>query len=300
MNVIQKHVKIDLHIHTTVSDGTDTPLELLSHVKEAGLTFFSVTDHDSVKGTREICSHLTQAQFITGVEFSCQDELGKYHILGYGFDPDSRAVTGLLHTGHQYRMKKLAARLRFLRTQFHILFPEEEILRLWHMDNPGKPHLGNLMVKYGYAKTKEQAIEQYINRVRFHSEYLRPAEAIAGILAGGGIPVLAHPFYGSGSQLITGVDMEGRLQRLIGFGLQGVEAFYADSPAPLRDEMLSFADKYGLYITAGSDYHGKNKKNALGVTGLENAAQMPDGLKRFLRDVRKKEGREGDGRNDSV
>ena len=276
--------KIDLHMHTTVSDGTDTPEEILAIVKEAGIELFSVTDHDAVKAGPMIRDLLKEGDplFLTGAEFSCKDEEGKYHILGYGFDPDSEAIRQLVDLGHGYRMDKVNARLDFLRNEFNFVFPQEELNELLSMDNPGKPHIGNLMVKMGYAPTKEIAIKEYINKVRFPNKYVRPEEAIEGILGGGGVPVLAHPSYGNGDDIIVGQEMDQRLRKLIDFGLEGVEVFYSGFTDKLRSEMLSFAEKYDLYITAGSDYHGSNKLVVLGDTGCDNAAEGPQGMRRFL------------------
>ena len=276
--------KIDLHMHTTVSDGTDTPVEILARVKEAGIDFFSVTDHDAIAsgGLIKSIRKPEDPRFITGTEFSCKDEEGKYHILGYAYDPESQAIQDLVKKGHGLRMKKVLARLDFLKTTFDVRFPEEELEHLLTLDNPGKPHIANLMVQYGYAKTKEEAIKEYINRVHFHSEYVRPEDAIAGILAAGGIPVLAHPTYGSGDQLILGENMDKRLQKLMAFGLQGVEAYYSGFTDKIRDELLSFAAQYDLFVTAGSDYHGTNKMIELGDTGLTDSAEYPPGLCRFL------------------
>lgn len=279
---------IDLHMHSTVSDGTDTPQELLNHVREAGIRLFSLTDHDDVKGYAMIRKVLRPGdpQLLSGAEFSCKDEVGKYHILGYGFDPDSPSIRHVIETGHGLRMQKVRARLDFLRTRFGFAFPEQEIGRLLSLDNPGKPHIGNLMVKYGYARTKEEAIGEYINRMHFPSAYVRPEAAIQGILLGGGIPVLAHPAFGSGEELIIGDMMDRRLRHLISFGLQGVEAFYSGFTPKLQAETLAFAQEYNLYVTAGSDYHGKNKLVVLGDTGLDQAPVMPEGMRRFLGKVR--------------
>ncbi len=280
---------LDLHMHSTVSDGTDTPEELLARVREAGLELFSLTDHDAIKGCERILAarRADDPAFLPGVEFSCRDEDGKYHILGYGYDPDTEPIRRVVALGHGYRMKKVTARLDFLKTRFGFDFPAEELERLFSLYNPGKPHIGNLMVKYGYAETKESAIKDYIDQLRIRSDYMRPEEAIAGILGSGGIPVLAHPCYGSGDELILGDEMDRRLRKLIAFGLQGVEAYYCGFTGKLRGAMLSFAAQYGLYVTAGSDYHGKNKLAALGETGLEAAEDRPEGLLRFLKRIEK-------------
>lgn len=278
------NLKLDLHMHTTVSDGSDTPEEILGRVRDAGIDFFSVTDHDAVKGCRIIRENLKEGDpfFINGAEFSCKDKYGKYHILGFNYDDDSESIQGLVELGHTYRMTKVTARLDYIKEKFGFTFPQEEIDKLLSLDNPGKPHIGNLMVKYGYATDRRQAIREYIDGLRFKLEYVRPEEAIESILGAGGIPVLAHPSYGSGDQIIIGEEMEERLKRLIGFGLQGVEAFYSGFSERLTQEMLGFAQKYDLYVTAGSDYHGRNKLVVLGDTGCYDKNDVPEGLVRFI------------------
>lgn len=275
-------------MHSTVSDGTDRPEEILIKVREAGIKLFALTDHDAVSGYATIRKALQpdDPRLISGVEFSCRDEEGKYHILGYNFDPDSEPVQNVINTGHRYRMTKTKARLDFLQTAFGFTFPENEIQLLLSLNNPGKPHIGNLMVKYGYAKSKEEAINKYINHIRFQSEYVRPEEAIQGILRGGGIPVLAHPAFGSGEELIIGDEMKKRLERLISFGLRGVEAFYSGFTPKLRLQTLYFAEKFDLLVTAGSDYHGRNKLVALGDTELSYSLVIPAGMRRFLREIK--------------
>lgn len=280
--------KIDLHMHTTVSDGTDSPEQIVALAREAGLGIFSVTDHDALKAGRIIPPLLAEGDpaFVTGAEFSCRDEEGKYHILGYGFDPDAEPIRMLVETTHSLRIKKVRTRLDVLKRQFGFSFPEEEQRRLFALENPGKPHIANMMVRFGYAQSKDQAFRDYLNRLRMPSEYLRPEQVIPAVLESGGIPVLAHPSYGDGDQLILGEEMDGRIRRLMDFGLRGAEAFYSGFTPLLCGEILSLAAKYGLYITAGSDYHGKNKLVTLGDTGLDAGTEWPEGLKSFLKDVK--------------
>ena len=277
-------IKFDFHMHSTVSDGTDTPQELLRHVREAGIGLFALTDHDAVSGCRIIrdTRAADDPKLVTGVEFSCRDEHGKYHILGYGFDPDSTPILDIVALGHCYRMKKVRKRLDFLQDTFGFVFSEEDVRDLLARDNPGKPHIANLMVKYGYATNKEAAIREFISQAHFPGCYVRPEEAIRGILGSGGIPVLAHPAYGAGDDWIVGPEMEQRLCRLKGYGLQGVEGFYSGFTAELIAQTLSFAEQFGLYVTAGSDYHGRNKMISLGEINLKPEQAVPERLKRFL------------------
>lgn len=276
--------KIDLHMHSTCSDGTDTPEQLLENVRKAGITFFSVTDHDSVEaaGMMADIRSVNDPFFISGVELSCKDEDGQYHILGYAIDPQARPIRNVVHKAHNIRMDKVVMRLRKLKEDFGITFPEEEVELLLAQPNPGKPHIGNLMVRYGYTESKEQAFKEYLNDMRIPSGYVRPEEAIKAILDSGGVPVLAHPFYGSGDQLILGAEMEERLRKLIRFGLEGTEAYYSGFTEKLTRQMLALADAFGLYVTAGSDYHGTNKMVKLGETGLEETTERPENLRRFI------------------
>jgi len=270
--------KIDLHMHTTVSDGTDTPEQILQRVKEEGIRCFSVTDHDSIKAASILPELLGKEDpfYIPGVEFSCRDELGKYHILGYGYDASAPSINHLVELGHSYRMRKVRARIDKLAEMFQVTFPEEEIEKLLAMDNPGKPHLGNLMVQYGYASDRQEAIREYINRAKVKSEFIGPQEAIEGILASGGIPVLAHPCFGSGDQSILGQELEERVERLAKAGLAGLEAFYSGFSEEHTREVLALAGKYKLCVTAGSDYHGTNKTVKLGDTGvLDRSREIP-------------------------
>lgn len=284
--------QLDLHMHSTVSDGTDSPETLLERVREAGIGLFSLTDHDAIEGCVRILAVRKPEDplFLPGVELSCKDEDGKYHILGYGYDPDTEPIQSVVALGHGMRMKKVQMRLDFLKERFGFDFREEDIQALLSLDNPGKPHIGNLMVRYGYAPMKEIAIKEYIDQLRIRSDYVRPERAIQGILASGGIPVLAHPCYGSGDELILGEDLEQRVRRLMGFGLQGVEGYYSGFSEKLLYQVISLAEKYSLYVTAGSDYHGTNKLVKLGSTGFANTAQAPNGLLRFLRAIGYEEG----------
>lgn len=283
--------KIDLHMHTVVSDGTDTLEEIISNVQKAGLDLFSVTDHDSIRGGIELPPLLEKREedqrpyFIRGVEFSCKDEEGKYHILGYGYDPEADGIREVVKKGHGFRMKKTKARLTFLQEEFGFDFSEEEISVLLDRDNPGKPHIARMMVEHGYAESIKEAIVKYIDKKKFQNVYVRPEEAISGILSSGGIPVLAHPSYGSGDDLIMGAEMDHRLCRLMEFGLEGVEAFYSGFTPRIQDELLAFAERYNLYVTAGSDYHGANKMVELGWTNLEDMSEAPAQLTHFLKRV---------------
>ncbi|MBQ1391725.1 MAG: PHP domain-containing protein [Firmicutes bacterium] len=274
-------MKIDLHMHTTVSDGTDRPEELIARVREAGISIFSVTDHDAIKGavlvaglladpgdgTASATPDLPPLRFLPGSEFSCKDAYGKYHILGYGYDPAAPAINALVNKGHRFRIEKALRRLDFLDQSFGFRFSREDQEAFLALDNPGKPHLANLMVQYGYAPDKDTAIKSFINKRKGYSPYFQPEEAISAILNSGGIPVLAHPAFGDGDQLILGEEMESVLMHLREYGLRGMEAFYSGFSPKIMLEQVELAERYGFLVTCGSDYHGRNKLVRLGDTG---------------------------------
>lgn len=272
-------------MHSTVSDGTDDPEVILSYVLKEGIDCFSLTDHDDCKGCREIRKVIgDNVGFINGIEFSCRDANGKYHILGYGFNTESRMVTDVIKKGRGFRIYKFLERVNFLHDELGIILPDERIDALLELNNPGSPHLGQLMVEYGYAESINDAIENYINRKKFKSSYLGPGEVIEAILAGGGIPVLAHPVFGSGNQDIRGEDLEKRVNALMDMGLKGLEGYYSKYDEGMNKEVLDLARKYRLYVTAGSDYHGLIKNVPLGKTGFDYN-DIPDGMRRFFYDI---------------
>ena len=281
--------KLDLHMHTTISDGTDTPKELLHVVKKAGITCFSITDHDAIEGAALMQDLLSPGDpmFIPGVEFSAKDELGKYHILGYGFAPSSPAMQKLVEKGHDNRMTELRSRLAALKEECSIVFPEEELEKLLSLPNPGKPHIGNLMVKYGYAPDRNHAIREIINKLHVQSLDLLPDEVIDTISRAGGIPVLAHPVFGSGTQKIFGEDLKKRIDHLCEMGLKGIEAYYSGFTKEIRDEVLSLADKKGLLITCGSDYHGNNKTVLPGEIGPDSPEDFLEKAAAFIVEIKR-------------
>ena len=261
--------KIDLHMHSKVSDGTDSPEDLVEKVREAGFSTFAVTDHDTLESIPMIRAAIKEGdpRYICGVEFSCKDEQGRYHILGCGFDPDSSAIHDIVSAGHDYRIKKFLARVDILEQKHSITFPSEEIEGLLALGNPGRLHLANLMIDHGYVSSRGEAFDRYLNNLHVEGLYFPPEDAIRHILAAGGVPVMAHPVYGSGGEEVFGHDLERRVIRLKDAGLCGLEAFYSRYTPELRDMVLDLADKYDLFATAGSDYHGAHKKVALGDIG---------------------------------
>ena len=262
--------KVDLHIHTTASDGADTPRALAEKIAAAGLELFSVTDHDTVAGALEMEAIVPQGvRSIRGVEFSCVSPAGKCHILGYGYDPEHPAFRGALEEGRRLRLEKLDRRLEQLRRDHGIELTEAERTWLMSLGSPGKPHLGQIIRNRGLAPDLDGAIRGFIRDVPGRDR-IEAKMAIEAITAAGGFPVWAHPLGGEGEKRLTEEKFETLLQTLLGYGLRGMECRYSRYGRKESEFLLDHAERLGLTPTGGSDYHGSNKKDIqLGQLGCE-------------------------------
>ena len=265
--------KIDLHLHTTASDGSDTPSELLALAKEAGLTVISVSDHDTLAGCIEaIKAPQNDVKVITGIEFSCH-HYGKCdfdcHILGYGFDIDSPELLSTIAHGREMRLFKLKARLEYLETHLGISFNDEELAWLRSLNSVAKPHLAELIVKRGMADGIADAIHKYLKGDAFPDDRIDAAEAIKAIRAAGGVPVYAHPLGGEVEKRLTKEELEPRIDALVSDGIMGLECYYSRYSSDDEALLVSLAQNRGLLVSAGSDYHGKNKTVVLGTLSTD-------------------------------
>ena len=267
---------IDLHMHSTASDGTDDPLCLAEKVKSAGFSVFALTDHDTVTGADRLSEHPPEGvTFLSGIEFSCRMSSGKCHILGYGCNTAHPAFRDALAQGATLRKAKLEKRIEFLRER-GICFPEDELNRLRRIPGVAKPHLGNLMVQYGYAPDKQTAIADTINLCSTGSSRIAAETAVRAILASGGIPVWAHPLGGEGEKQIKPEQFRKMLDELTGCGLMGLECYYSKYPFAMCEKLAETARECGLLISGGSDYHGTNKSISPGTLNAENRSVSPE------------------------
>ena len=263
----------DLHIHTTASDGTDTPIELLQKIREAGIRTFAVTDHDTIKGAVEMSKEIhDDVRFIRGIEFSCRtvSTNTKCHILGLNYDSCNAEFIHALRTGEELRHKKFWKRIEILRDEFNITFTDEEIESLMKIQSVGKPHIANMIVSKGLAENKQDAIDRYVNKCRTGNDRLNADFVIHAILSSGGIPVWAHPLGGEGETELSEERFRETLNELVSYGLHGLECFYSKYDYETCERLERIAHQNGLYISGGSDYHGKNKSIPLGKLNTEN------------------------------
>lgn len=250
---------IDLHCHSTCSDGTVSP----ENLAEMGKDFhaFSVTDHDNCDGARRFlaASHGQHGLRLAGIELSIEPGEGyaQFHLLGLGIDVDAPALTSFLaviREGRTERNHRIVARL----AQLGMSFDEAELLKYANGEIIARPHIARVLMDHGWASSVKDAFERLLGKGRpaFVTRY-RPTqeEAIEAIHAAGGIAVMAHPRYWTldFDLLRKGlVDLRDR-------GLDGIEALYKANLPGETVEHMRIAKDMGLLITAGSDYHGANK-----------------------------------------
>lgn len=258
---------VDLHLHTTASDGSDSPAQLLSLLQRRGIHTFSVTDHDTIDGTVEMLSLVPQGmRFITGVEFSCRSPVGKYHILGYGFDPEDALLRDALEEGRMLRRNKLEERIRYLEEAHGIVLTPEEKAWLRSRKSPGKPHLGKVLLSRGLGDPSHgmmAVLRQYINAFKGSNDRISVETAVRAIRHAGGVAVWAHPLGGEGKRHKTPEAFAPLLRDLLDAGIQGMECYYSRYSPQEIDFLQAAARQHGLLISGGSDYHGAAKPDLL-------------------------------------
>lgn len=255
---------IDLHMHSTCSDGSDDPMTLLKHVREAHITTFSLTDHDTIKGNAMIREHVPQDMtFINGIEFSTITPIRQAHILGYGFDETNEVLIEAIEKGEALRKHKLEVRLDYLKQQ-GVILKEEDIDYLRSLKIAAKPHIARALIKNGYGSTITEAINTYLSGCPQENDRMDARSAIKAIKAAKGKVIWAHPLGGENVKRMSEERFYKQLQFLLDAGIEGLEVYYSRYNQDEVAFLENVAKKYHLLISGGSDYHGKNKNIHLG------------------------------------
>ena len=250
--------QVDLHVHSTVSDGKYSPQAIIEKAATLGLTVVSLTDHDSVDGiipAIKAVEAFPRLRLIPGVEISTDTSDGEVHILGYFIDYNSNALKAALERFRNSRVgraKGMIARLAGL----GIDIDWERIQELAGEGSIGRPHIAWAMQERGYIASFEEAFDKYIgyNKPAYvERDKMTPSEAVELVLKSDGLPVLAHPF--------TTGDAEKTITELKQTGLAGIEAYYKDNTPEQTGMMLDMAERYSLLATGGSDFHGIEDSN---------------------------------------
>jgi len=272
---------VDLHVHSTASDGRLTPHDIILKAVEAGLKVIALTDHDSVEGiipALEAAKASPSITFIPGVEISTDLADGEAHILGYFVDHTDPEFASTLVKFRDSRLNRGKLMVEKLAT-LGIYIDWARVQEIAGDGAIGRPHVARAMMEKGYVKNFEDAFiyigqggAAYVPRYK-----MTPEEAVALIVRAKGIPVLAHPF--------TVRDPDAMVRLLKKSGLAGIEAYYKDNTPAQTNATLALARKYGLIATGGTDYHGidENKEVRLGGTEVPmEAAQKLIALKEKL------------------
>lgn len=262
---------IDLHIHSTASDGSLSPYEILGLARDKGVRAISLTDHDTIDGIHDILEHLHAfpVDFITGVEISCAPPeglavTGSIHLLGYGFSLYDRHLNQVLaeaKNARKQRNPKIIQQLRHLGVEITMA----ELTGHFRTRQIGRPHIAEMLVSKGVVSSFNEAFEKFLGNgcPAYVEKYKMPCEtAIQTLLDAGGVPVLAHPGL---LPFNTTKGLEQLVDTLMEYGLQGIEVFYTDHDVRKTSYFKTLAQKRKLLVTGGSDFHGSfNQGVALG------------------------------------
>ena len=252
---------IDLHTHTTASDGRMSPSELVEYGRETGLEAMAITDHDTVEGVEEalLAGEREGIEVVPGIEISAEYPENTMHILGYYIDYHSGPFLekiSILQKARNERNPRIAEKLQSLGMKIEF----EEVIEEAGSGLVGRPHFAQVLLKKGYVKNTREAFERflkkgapaYVDKFRFE-----PADAVSSILKAGGIPVLAHPAT-LGCRNLS--ELEKIMTSLMEHGLRGIEVYYSEHSPDQINMYTDLAKRYNLLITGGSDFHGNNIK----------------------------------------
>lgn len=252
----------DLHVHSNNSDGSDSVENLVKELKKANVDIFALTDHDTIAGCIEIKKIVPEnIKFIPSIELTCQTDDIKCHILGFNCSTNDEKLNALIKKGKELRRKKLETRLDYIKNVLHVDLTKEELDWLYSRQSVVKTHLANLLVKRNMAKTNVEAMQKYLDGIKTGNTRFSIEEAIEAIVSAGGTPVWAHPLGGEGEVHIEHEKFLKRLEKMLAFGIKGLECYYSRYSLDESKFLIYCANKNSLLISGGSDYHGTNKEN---------------------------------------
>lgn len=257
-------MRIDLHTHSSVSDGTETPGELVASAAAAGLDVVALTDHDTTAGWAEASDAARRlgVALVPGTEVSALSRGVSVHLLSYLQDPAAPALAGLVAQTRDARLHRGRAIVERLSQDLPITW-DDVLAQQQPGTVVGRPHIADALVALGVVPDRTAAFADLLSaRGRYYVPYYAPeaAEAVEAVLASGGVPVFAHP----------GADGRGRvvpdsaIEELAEAGLAGLEVDHRDHTPEQRARLAALADRLGLLVTGSSDYHGTGKDNVLG------------------------------------
>ncbi len=283
-------MRIDLHTHSTRSDGKESPTEVFEHASAAGVNVLALTDHDTTSGWAEaaVAASRLGLGFVPGIEVTTRAKVTRnqrshfisVHMLAYLPDPNHAALAQILGDSVSTRETRAMAMVELLAKDFDITW-ELVLEQLDEGATIGRPALADALVQLGVVSNRTEAFETILSK---HGGYYLPTEtvdvfdAIDLIREAGGVPIIAHPLGGARDNLDRGDLPHEHFDQLIEAGLAGFEVYHREVPQVAREWLLSLAQKHDLIVTGSSDYHGLHgKPNRLG----ENVTN-PEMLERII------------------
>jgi predicted metal-dependent phosphoesterase TrpH len=255
---------IDLHTHTTASDGTDSPFALVKKALATGVTTLGITDHDSTAGWEEAITALQpQIQLALGAEVSCLTADGiSVHMLGLLFDGEDEQLQQMLSDCRDTRLPRMRKMVALLQADGFDISLEDVYQAAPDQATIGRPHLADALVAKKIVATRDEAFADLLhNESKYYVTHAAPtpADAIATIKRAGGVAVIAHPFASRRGQILTADTF----QDLVIAGLDGIEVHHRDQNAAEQQVLTEIARELHLVTTGASDYHGTGKLNAM-------------------------------------
>jgi len=249
---------VDLHTHTTASDGTYAPRDLVIEAASRGVRVLAITDHDSTEGLPEAFEEAERRrplELLAGIEINCDVDGGEVHVLGYFVDTGAAWFQAFLRDQREERVARvhrMAARL----AELGLPIEPAEVFAIVKDGAPGRPHVAQVLVNRGYVRSAREAFDKYLGAggpAHVPRKRLTPVEAVQIIRRARGVPVFAHPGLAGKDELIP---------ELVGAGLLGIETYYAEHSAEQTRAYAELCARLGLVATGGSDYHGPQSGRA--------------------------------------
>lgn len=262
-------MRIDLHVHSTASDGTLSPTALVEEARARNVQVVALTDHDTMDGVAEAQTAAARVgiELIAGVELNTDSPAGEVHVLGYFISLDNQPFQELLDQRRRSRVvraHKMVDRLREL--GMNITYADVE--RFAGDGAVGRPHVARALVAAGYAADVREAFDRWIHTggpAYVRRESFSPTDAIVAVREAGGVPVLAHP---------GRIRDQAIIPSLIEAGLEGLECYYPEHTPRQTEQYIAIARRHGLVVTGGTDFHGPGSthKTELGALSVPAAA----------------------------
>jgi len=259
-------LRVDLHLHSTASDGRLSPAELVIKAAAEGLSVIALTDHDTVDGiatAMEAAREFPELRFIPGIEISTDVAEGEVHILGYFIDHTNHSLQAALEKMRNSRWER-ARKMVMKLNELGCPLEWERVSEIAGEGTVGRPHIAQALLERGHISSFREAFEKYINRdgpAYVERKKVTPSGAVKMVIRAGGLPVLAHP--------LTTPEPEEMTVSLKAAGLIGIEAYYASYATEDVERLVAIADRLDLIATGGTDFHGIDADAEAHIGGME-------------------------------